>query len=111
MGMMLLPGPPDACPVCAVKHPPAMPHNRDSMHYQYRFFAIRSRWPTWADAAAHCAAEVQEFWRGEVEKEGIEWGNPEGGPIADPPAESINQVVEFENSEPQVIRMDGGEPQ
>lgn len=53
--MMLLPPPPGTCPICAVKHDPTWPHNAQSLYYQYRFYGIRGRWPTWADAAATSA--------------------------------------------------------
>ena len=32
---MMLPAPPGTCPKCAVKHDPLMPHNKDSLFYQY----------------------------------------------------------------------------
>ncbi|HIV19452.1 MAG TPA: hypothetical protein IAC82_09155 [Candidatus Merdivicinus intestinigallinarum] len=63
--------PPGTCPMCAVKHDPQMPHNRDSLTYQYKFFDEYGRWPTWADAMAHCSAEVQKIWREELEKRGV----------------------------------------
>jgi hypothetical protein len=62
--------PPDTsggkCPECAVKHDPAQPHNNQSLAYQYSFYAKNGRWPTWADAMAHCAPEVQEAWKNEL---------------------------------------------
>ena len=54
--------PPGTCPTCAVKHDPGMPHNRDSLAYQYKFYDEHGRWPTWADAMAHCTPEVKAYW-------------------------------------------------
>lgn len=92
--MSLLPPAKDVCPICAVKHPARMPHNAQSMYYQYRFYAARGRWPTWADAIAHCDAEMRAFWEGGLREKGA-WTEPDGDPIADPPEESFNQVVEI----------------
>ena len=62
-GMTLFGKTPDGtCPECAVKHDPQQPHNRDSLAYQYKFYDQHGRWPTWADAMAHCPEEVKEFW-------------------------------------------------
>ena len=51
--MQLLPSPPGVCPICATDHRPELPHNALSMYYQFRFYGVRGRWPTWADAVAH----------------------------------------------------------
>ena len=62
-GMTLLGKTPEGtCPECAVKHDPEQPHNRDSLTYQYKFYDQHGRWPTWADAMAHCPEEVKEVW-------------------------------------------------
>lgn len=91
--MMLLPPRPGVCPICAHDHAPDQPHNAQSLYYQYRFFGVRGRWPTWADAIAHCAPVLQEQWRTILEEKGY-WTEPEDGePIADPPAESICQPI------------------
>lgn len=90
--MMLLPPKVGTCPICATNHEPEMPHNAQSIYYQYRFYGIRGRWPTWADAIAHCAGPMKEHWRRELKKL-KKWTEPEGDPIADPPAESICQAV------------------
>lgn len=92
--MSLLPPAEDGCPICATKHPPEAPHNAQSLYYQYRFYAARGRWPTWADAVAHCKDHVREWWETELREQGA-WTEPEGDPIADPPAESFRQVVEI----------------
>lgn len=90
---MLLPPPKDTCPICATKHGPKWPHNAQSLHYQYRFYGVRGRWPTWADAIAHCSAEMKVAWKEALQKEG-KWSEPESGePIADPPGESFHQPI------------------
>ena len=91
--MMLLPPAKGTCPICAYKHEPSNPHNQQSLYYQYRFYGIRGRWPTWADAVAHCDPELQELWRQALTERGA-WSEPEDGdPIADPPEESLNQPI------------------
>lgn len=67
-GMALLPPPPDTCQECAVKHDPAQAHNQQSLFYQYQFYGKTGRWPTWADAIAHCSPEIQERWKIELRK-------------------------------------------
>lgn len=95
---MLLPPAPDKCPICAVDHPADQPHDAQSLYYQYRFRAVRGRWPTWADAIAHCTADVQAAWREQLTACNA-WSEPEsGGPVADPPHDSINQPVGDVNS-------------
>ena len=98
--MMLLPPKPTACPICAVDpcHGPNEPHNQQSLYYQYRFMQAHGRWPTWADAVAHCHPEVRAMWERELRKLG-KWSEPEDGePIADPLAESVHQAVGDVNS-------------
>lgn len=84
----------DVCPVCAVKHDPNLPHDVGSLYYQQRFFAVRGRWPHWADAMAHCVEEVRVLWVRQLWQLG-RWTDPVDEPIADPPVESFSQVVEF----------------
>lgn len=59
----LMPPAPGKCQMCAVEHEPAQPHNAQSLYYQYAFYAEHGRWPTWADAIAHCAPDMQAFWK------------------------------------------------
>ena len=60
----MLPPNSDKCPVCAdLAHSPEIPHNRDSLFYQYSFFEQNGRWPTWADASASCPKDVRERLR------------------------------------------------
>jgi hypothetical protein len=91
--MLLLPPRPGACPICAREHAPEMPHDALSIYYQYRFFGSRGRWPTWADALAHCDEKMRSFWESELRRSGY-WSEPaDGDPIADPPEESFHQAV------------------
>lgn len=98
--MMLLPPPARVCPICSTKHEPELPHNATHLYYQYRFYGVRGRWPTWADAAAHCTPEIVKQWRDVMRSKGIDWTEPPAGvePVADPPAESINQPIGDVNS-------------
>lgn len=61
--MQLLPPHPSKCQCCAVAHLPDQPHNAQSLHYQYWFYGQNGRWPTWADAMAHCPEEIQQKWK------------------------------------------------
>ena len=62
---------PGTCPDCAVKHDPTQPHNQQSIHYQYSFFADNNRWPTWADAMDHCSDEIKNQWIEALSEKGI----------------------------------------
>jgi hypothetical protein len=75
----MMPPRPDACQVCATKHDPRLPHNAQSMYYQYAFFAAVGRWPTWADACAHCDDAMRTAWRGGLEQQGAKWTEPPEG--------------------------------
>jgi hypothetical protein len=63
--------PQGTCPECAVKHEAGQPHNARSLAYQYDFYGKHGRWPTWADAVAHCAAEIQSAWKAELTRRGV----------------------------------------
>ena len=67
----ILPPKPGTCQECAVDHAPAMPHNRDSLFYQMRFYQQHGRFPTWADAMAQCSDAVKACWKSELAKKGI----------------------------------------
>ena len=69
--VMLLPPKPGTCPACAVNHDPAMPHNRDSLYYQMRFYQQNGRFPTWGDSMAHCDDAVKAVWINELSKRGV----------------------------------------
>lgn len=47
------------CKECSTEHEDWEPHNL-CMYYQYKFHAEHGRFPTWADAIAHCSEEVQQ---------------------------------------------------
>jgi hypothetical protein len=70
--------PPGTCPECAIKHDPDMPHNFQSLVYQYKYYDRHGRWPTWADAMAHCLPETKALWCEALKERGIEV-NPEAG--------------------------------
>jgi hypothetical protein len=70
--VILLPAPLGTCQECAVKHDPAMPHNQQSLHYQYNFYFKHSRWPTWKDALAHCTPEMQARWIAALKEKGVD---------------------------------------
>lgn len=63
--------PPGTCQMCAVAHDPEMPHNQQSLAYQYKFYDQHGRFPTWADAMAHCSDEVKAQWREALAEHGI----------------------------------------
>lgn len=63
--------PPGTCSECAVEHEPEQPHNRQSLTYQYKFYAEHGRWPTWADAMAHCPEHIKQYWITELGKRGV----------------------------------------
>jgi hypothetical protein len=67
----LLPPSPGKCPQCATEHLPAEPHNQRSLFYRIWFHQKFGRPPTWDDALAHCAPEVQQAWYAELESHGI----------------------------------------
>lgn len=66
--------PPGTCPECATVHDPQLPHNRDSLAYQYKFYDAHGRFPSWADAMAHCTDEMKAYWTQELEKRGVNVG-------------------------------------
>ena len=63
--------PPGTCPECAVAHDPEMPHDQQSLTYQYKFFDKHGRWATWEDAMEHCADEIKEAWAEALKEHGI----------------------------------------
>lgn len=64
--------PEGTCQMCAVKHDPQMPHNRDSLTYQYKFYDEHGRWPTWKDAMAHCPEEIKAAFTEALQERGVE---------------------------------------
>lgn len=61
-----------ACEECGRQHEATMPHDAMSLRYQYRFYCEHNRWPTWADALAHCPSETREAWVRELTSRGID---------------------------------------
>jgi len=68
---MLFPAAPGTCQECAVKHDQSMPHNRDSLFYQYKFYNEHGRWPTWKDAMDHCTEEMKQIWIEALSEHGV----------------------------------------
>ncbi len=68
----LMPPAEGTCPECGVEHEPELPHNQQSLFYQYKFYNEHDRWPTWKDAMEHCSEEVKQFWTDELRSRGIE---------------------------------------
>ena len=62
---------PGTCPVCAAKHDPQEPHDRDSLYYQQRFHRGHERFPTWADAMAHCKEPMKAAWKKKLLDAGV----------------------------------------
>lgn len=60
------------CSQCGVIHEPDQPHNQQSLHYQYAFWAEYDRWPTWIDAMAHCDDETRELWSVALRERGVD---------------------------------------
>jgi len=71
----ILPPPKGKCQECAVDHRPDEPHNRDSLYYQMAFRQKHGRWPTWADAIAHCSEDGKKAIRELLEAQGV-WSEP-----------------------------------
>lgn len=59
----IIPPLPGVCRICAARHDPAEPHDRDSLYYQNGFYRKHKRFPTWDDAMEHCSEAVKEEFR------------------------------------------------
>lgn len=59
---LLPPDDPECCQVCNHRHEPELPHNIDSLYYQYAFYAQHNRWPTLEDSMEHCTDEMKAAW-------------------------------------------------
>ena len=81
----ILPPAKDVCQVCAAKHDPLLPHNVQSLYYQYAFYGALGRWPTWADACEHCDPDLADRWRKAMVGLGHKWTHPPDGhrPVRD----------------------------
>lgn len=71
----LLPPPAGTCQECGRAHPAEAPHDAQSMYYQYAFYGQHDRWPTWADAMAHCPPFIRDQWTRLLTERGITVGN------------------------------------
>lgn len=67
----ILPPKPGTCPICAVKHRPEQPHNPQSLYYQMKFRQQHGRFPTWADAMAHCEEYIKKMWVDALAERGV----------------------------------------
>lgn len=67
----LLPPPAGVCSMCAKDHDPELPHDWQSLYWQYGFYAEYSRWPDVDDAFAHCDDEMHEAWREALAEHGV----------------------------------------
>lgn len=70
-GWTMLPAKEGTCEHCATAHEASLPHNQQSIFYQYTFYNLNGRWPTWEDAMAHCEPEMQEQWWKGLAEHGI----------------------------------------
>ena len=61
----------ETCPICATNHKQEMPHDPQSIAYQFSFFSKNGRWPNWIDAMAHCSVETKSAWRTILMAQGI----------------------------------------
>jgi hypothetical protein len=75
--------PEGTCPECAVKHEPFMPHDRESLFYQYKFYNEHGRWPSWEDAMEHCPEEFKVVARETLASLGITSDDRKKGAVLD----------------------------
>ena len=81
----MMPARPGTCAFCARDHESHLAHDVHSLFYQTRFYLKWGRYPTWADACAHLAADDAHRWQVSLAAVGQEWTDPkEGEPIAEP---------------------------
>ena len=62
---------PGTCPVCATKHDPSDPHDIRSVYYATQFHRKNKRFPTWADAMAHCSELTKAVWMQKLTDQGV----------------------------------------
>lgn len=67
----LLPPPPNACQQCAREHEANLPHDQQSLYWQYWFRKQHGRWPRWPDAMRHCDEWMRNFWHQHLRKLGM----------------------------------------
>ena len=69
--LQMLPPAPGLCKICATKHEEELPHNRDSLYYQFWFYGTYKRSPTWADAMLHCSDDMKQQWVEHLKAHGV----------------------------------------
>ena len=69
--VMILPPKHGVCQIYAADHKPEQPHNRNSLYYQMKFHQRHRRFPTWADAMAHCEEHVKKIWTDSLAEHGV----------------------------------------
>lgn len=67
----VVPPAPGSCPICATRHDPKEPHDRDSLYYQNCFRRKHKRFPTWEDAVDHCSETVKADFKKKLARRGI----------------------------------------
>lgn len=70
-GLTLLPVKEGVCQECGTDHRAESPHNQQSLYWQCAFYGQHGRWPTWADAMAHCDDQTKQLWTQELAKLGV----------------------------------------
>ena len=70
-GIKIVPPLPGSCRICAVKHDPKKPHDRNSLYYQNWFFKKNKRFPTWEDAMSHCDDKTKADFKMILARRGI----------------------------------------
>ena len=78
------------CPICGADHETELPHNAQSLYYQMAFKGSQGRWPTWADALAHCSEEMRGVWKTALSEKGV-WSEP---------SEGLEPIAHFGKSQP-----------
>lgn len=85
--VLMLPAGGDRCETCNWIHRPELPHNRETIFYQMRFYYENGyRWPTWRDAMAHCSEDIKKAWAETLGK----LGRPIDDPVPEPKQGTIN---------------------
>jgi hypothetical protein len=72
VSFQIVPAPTGTCPECGAAHDANIPHNAQSLHYQYTFYGREGRWPTWKDAMAHCEPRMQDDWMQALIERGVD---------------------------------------
>ena len=70
-GVKIVPPLPGSCRICAARHDPEKPHDKDSLYYQNWFFRRYKRFPTWEDAMSHCDDRTKADFKAMLTRHGI----------------------------------------